>query len=80
MAEAENKMLQVYSLMSNGKNPCAALDSATDDAMCVSQMRYLLQGKTPAQLRDMATLICAVHGMSAEDMARQMDITIPSDR
>ena len=80
MAQPYNPMLKMYALMSAGNDPVLALDEVEDDSSCVAKMRYLIQGKTSEQLKDMASAIFAYHGMSVEDMARQMGITVASQR
>ena len=46
----------------------------------VRQVMQMMQGKSSAELRQMANNIAAERGTTVEDVARQLGITIPSNR
>jgi transposase-like protein len=46
----------------------------------VRKVLQMMQGKSPAELRRIADNIAAERGTTVEDVARQLGITIPSNR
>lgn len=75
-----NPMIQLVSMMKNGGNPQQMLMSMAQNNPQVQQVMQMVQGKTPAELRQMAHNIAAQRGTTIEDVARQLGITIPSER
>lgn len=75
-----NPMMQMLSLMRGGKNPQQLLMSMAQNNPQVRQVMQMMQGKSPAELRQMAENMAAQRGTTVEDIARQLGITIPSNR
>lgn len=73
-----NVMLET---MRSGQNPMAILQqmAMNNNPQAVQAMRFI-QGKNSAQLKQTAENMARQRGMSLEDVARQLGITLPSDR
>lgn len=76
-----NPMMMLMNAMRNGQNPMAILQqmAMNNNPQAVQAMR-LIQGKNGAQLKQTAENMARQRGMSLEDVARQLGITLPSDR
>lgn len=75
-----NPMMQLVSLMKSGGNPQQLLMNMAQNNPQVQQVMQMVQGKSHAELRQMAQNIAAQRGTTIEDVARQLGITIPSER
>lgn len=75
-----NPMMQLVSMMKSGGNPQQLLMSMAQNNPQVQQVMQMVQGKSSAELRQMAQNIAAQRGTTIEDIARQLGITIPSER
>ena len=75
-----NPMQQIMQLLQAGQNPNAILRIMAQNNPQVRQVMQLFNGKTPQQLQQMAMNMAAERGTSVEDIARQLGITIPSNR
>lgn len=75
-----NPMLQMVGMLRNGKNPQQLLMQMAQNNPQVRQVMQMMQGKSPAELRQMADNIAAERGTTVEDVARQLGIMIPSNR
>ena len=75
-----NPMMQLASMLRGGKNPQQFLMQMAQNNPQVRQVMQMMQGKSPAELRKMADNIAAERGTTVEDVARQLGITIPSNR
>ena len=80
MTPMNNPMMQMIATMKKGGNPIAVLQSMASYHPQAAQMMKMMQGKNSQQLRQMAMNIAAERGTTVEDVARQLGITIPSDR
>jgi hypothetical protein len=67
-------------LVRNGGNPQAMLNQMAQSDPQVRKVLQMMQGKSPAELRRIADNIAAERGTTVEDVARQLGITIPSNR
>lgn len=75
-----NPMMAMINVMRSGGNP---MNLVQQMAMQNPQMRQFMQmvnGKSPAQLKQMAENVAKERGVSLNDVARQLGITIPSDK
>lgn len=75
-----NPMMQLVSMMQRGVNPQQLLMSMAQNNPQVRQVMQMMQGKSPAELQQMAQNMAAQRGTTVEDIARQLGITIPSNR
>lgn len=67
---------QMVQLAMNGGNPLTMLKQAGDPR--AMQALNMLQGKSPAQLQQMAINMAKERGTTVEDVARSLGIQIPS--
>lgn len=75
-----NPMMQMLAMMRGGQNPQQVLLTMAQNNPQVRQVMQMMQGKSPAELRQMADNMAAQRGTTVEDIARQLGITIPSNR
>ena len=75
-----NPMMQMVGMLRNGKDPRQFLVQMAQNNPQVRQVMQMMQGKSPAELRQMADNIAAERGTTVEDVARQLGIMIPSNR
>lgn len=75
-----NPMMQLVGMLQNGMNPQQILMNMAQNNPQVRQVMQMMQGKSPAELRQMADNMAAQRGTTVEDIARQLGITIPSNR
>lgn len=75
-----NPMMQMVGMLRNGKSPQQFLMQMAQNNPQVRQVMQMMQGKSPAELRQMADNIAAERGTTVEDVARQLGIMIPSNR
>lgn len=80
MTPMNNPMMQMMSLLQAGKNPNAILQTMAMNHPQVRQVMQMMNGKTPEQLRQMASNVAAERGTTVEDVVRQLGIQIPSNR
>lgn len=80
MMPMNNPMLQIMGLLKSGKNPNAILQTMAMNNPQVKQIMQMMNGKTPAQLEQMARNMAKERGTTIEDIARSMGIQIPSNR
>lgn len=75
-----NPMLQMVGMLRNGQDPRQFLMQMAQNNPQVRQVMQMMQGKSPAELRQMADNIAAERGTTVEDVARQLGIMISSNR
>lgn len=75
-----NPVTQMMQLMQAGKNPNAVLQILAQNNPQVRQVMGMINGKTSAQLEQMARNMARERGTTIEDVARSMGIQIPSNR
>lgn len=80
MIPMNNPMLQIQQLMRAGKNPNAVLQIIAQSNPQVRQVMQMMNGKSPAQLEQMARNMAKERGTTIEDVARSLGIAIPSNR
>ena len=69
---------QMVQMVMNGGNPMTMLQQMGDPR--AMQALNMLQGKSPAQLQQMAMNMARERGTTVEDVARSLGIQIPSQR
>ena len=80
MNQPMNPLSQIVQMMQSGQSPYAALDMLAQVNPQARQVKELMQGKSPAQLEQMARNMARERGTTIEDIARSMGIQIPSNR
>lgn len=73
-------MMQMMSLLQNGGNPMAFLQTMAKNNPQIASALRMMQGKSSQQLRQMAENMAKERGVSLNDVARQLGINLPSDR
>ena len=63
--------------MQMGRNPTAMLNQMAASNPQIKQVLQMAQGKSPDQLRQMAINMARERGVSLDDVARQLGITLP---
>lgn len=69
---------QMVQMVMNGGSPMTMLQQMGDPR--ATQALNMLQGKSPAQLQQMAMNMARERGTTVEDVARSLGIQIPSQR
>lgn len=80
MMPMNNPIAQMQQLLAAGRNPNAILQMMVNSNPQVKQVVSMMNGKTPAQLEQMARNMARERGTTIEDIARSMGIQIPSNR
>lgn len=75
-----NPMMQLMQIVKGGGNPMPLLQLMAREDPQAAQFLNMVQGKSPEQLRTMATNAAKERGTTIEDVARSLGITIPSDK
>lgn len=75
-----NPMLQMIGLLRNSRNPMAMLENMAQSNPQIRQFMQVIGGKSEQELREIAQNMAKERGTSVEDIARQLGITIPSNR
>lgn len=74
-----NPMMFLMQAVRSG-NPMGMLQRLAGQNPQVSQAMRMMQGKSPQQLQQMAQNMANERGVSLNDVAQQLGITIPSNR
>ncbi len=75
-----NSMSAIMGALRNGGNPKALMQSVAANNPAMQQFMRMIDGKSPDQLRQMAENMAKERGISLNDVARNLGITIPSDK
>lgn len=75
-----NPMMAMINAMRKGGNPMALVQRMAAQNPQMRQFMQMINGKSPEQLRQMAENVAKERGVSLNDVARQLGITIPSDK
>lgn len=75
-----NPMMQLVGLLQNGKNPQQVLMSMAQNNPQVRQVMQMMQGKSDAELRQMAMNMAKEQGVNINDVLRQLGVNAPSDK
>lgn len=75
-----NPMIQMVNMLRSGKNPQQILMTMAQNHPQVRQMMQMMNGKSPDELKKIAQNVAAERGTTVEDVARQLGISIPSNR
>lgn len=75
-----NPLMAMLNAMRSGGNPMALIQQMAMQNPEMRQFMQMVQGKSTAQLKQMAENMAKERGVSINDVARQLGITIPSDK
>lgn len=80
MMPMNNPVFALMQAMRSGQNPQNLLMNMARQDARVRQAMELTRGKTPQQMRQIAENMARERGVDLNDVARQLGITIPSER
>ena len=75
-----NPLVSLMGLVRNGGNPQTLINQLAQNDPQVQQAVRMIQGKSQDQLKQMVMNMANERGISVNDIARQLGITLPSDR
>lgn len=69
--------MQLIGLLRGGGNPMQILTSVSQNNPQLAQVLNMVNGKTPAQMQEMAYQMAQQRGIDIQQLAQQMGITLP---
>lgn len=75
-----NPLNMALNVMRRGGNPVALAQQMAATNPQMRQFYNMVNGKSSAELKQMAENMAKERGVSINDIARQLGITVPSDR
>lgn len=75
-----NPLNMMVNAMRVGANPMALIQQMAASNPQMRQFMQMINGKSPDQLKQMAENMAKERGVSLNDVARQLGITLPSDK
>ena len=75
-----NSMGAIISAFRSGANPMTVMQNVAANNPAMQQFMRMINGKSPEQLKQMAENMAKERGVSLNDVARQLGITLPSDK
>ena len=69
-----NPIMQLATLAKNGGNPMMMLQQMAGSNPQIAQAYHMIQGKSPAELQQMAANMCKERGTTPEEIMRQLGI------
>lgn len=74
MTPMNNPLMMLLNIARNGGNPMAAMQQMAQNNPQMRQAMQMLQGKSPAELQQMAQNMARERGIDLNDFLRQMGI------
>ena len=75
-----NPLVSLMGLVRNGGNPQAMLNQLAQKDPQIQQAMRMMQGKSSAELRQMAINMAKEKGVNINDVLRQLGVNIPSEK
>ena len=75
-----NPLVSLMGLVRNGGNPQVILNQIAQTNPQVRQAMQMMQGKSNAELRQMAMNMAKEQGVNINDVLRQLGVNAPSDK
>lgn len=75
-----NPLVSLMGLVRNGCNPQAMLKQMSQTNPQVRQAMQMMQGKSSAELRQMAMNMAKEQGVNINDVLRQLGVNAPSEK
>ena len=72
-----NPMQMLISALNNGQDPRALMSQMVSQNPQIAQAMQMIQGKSPAELRQIATNMAKERGTTVEQVAQSLGINIP---
>lgn len=80
MPQMNNPLFQMINIARNGGNPMQLMQQMARSNPQVNQVMQMMDGKSPDQLRQMASNMAKERGMSLEQVTQQLGIPIPGGK
>lgn len=80
MTPMSNPLVSLMGLVRNGMRPEQIVQQMASSNPQVRQAVQMMQGKSPAQLRQMAMNMAKEQGVNINDVLRQLGVNVPSDK
>lgn len=77
MIPMNSPLFQMINMARNGGNPMQLMQQMARSNPQVNQVMQMMNGKSPEQLRQMASNMAKERGMNLEQVAQQLGLTIP---
>lgn len=78
--QMNNPLFQMINMARNGGNPMQMIQQMARSNPQVNQVMQIMNGKSPDQLRKMASNMAKERGMSLEQVAQQLGIPLPGGK
>ena len=75
-----NPFVAIVSAFRRGNNPMAMLEQMAGQDPQINRAMQIMRGKSPAQLEQIARNMANERGVSVDDIARSLGVTVPSTR
>lgn len=72
-----NPLQMLVSALNNGHDPLALMNQMVGQNPQIAQAMKMIQGKSPAELRQIATNMAKERGTTVEQVAQSLGINIP---
>lgn len=80
MIPMSDPMTMMMQMLRGGSSPAIIMQQLSRANPQVAQAMQMLQGRSPQQLRQMAENMAKERGVSLNDIARNLGLTIPSEK
>lgn len=77
MIPMNSTLFQMINMARNGGNPMHMIQQMARSNPQINQVMQMMNGKSPDQLRQMASNMAKERGMSLEQVAQQLGIPLP---
>lgn len=77
MIPMNSTLFQMINMARNGGNPMQMIQQMARSNPQINQVMQMMNGKSPDQLRQMASNMAKERGMSLEQVAQQLGIPLP---
>lgn len=75
-----NPIMQAVNLMRSGRNPMQLFQQMAGNNPMMGQFMQMVNGKGSGQLRQMAMNVAKERGISVEQVAQQLGISLPGSK
>lgn len=80
MIPMSDPMTMMMRMLRGGSSPAIIMQQLSRANPQVAQAMQMIQGRSPQQLRQMAENMAKERGVSLNDIARNLGLTIPSEK
>lgn len=79
-AVGNNPLFAVLNALKNGNNPMALMQSIAQKDPRMAQALKMIQGKSPSELQQIATNLCAERGTTPAEVAQSLGFNLPQGK